>query len=88
MTKSSPIARLTDIVDAIEIVRAEMTDVALTAFESDRRKRWQVERGIEIISQANRRLPDERPAFPLPIWNGPGRSCTRTPIQPSAQETA
>ncbi|MGH7838122.1 MAG: HepT-like ribonuclease domain-containing protein, partial [Candidatus Binataceae bacterium] len=31
----------------------------LEAFEPDRRKRWIVERGIEIISEASRHLLDE-----------------------------
>lgn len=57
MTDPSPIPRLVDIVDAIELIRAEMAGVTLDAFESDRRKRWLVERGIEIVSEASRRLP-------------------------------
>lgn len=52
-----PVARLNDIADAIELIFAEMTDVTLEAFEGDRRKRWLVERGIEIISEASRHLP-------------------------------
>ena len=48
---------LTDIVEAIALIRAEMDGVTLAAFEVDRRKRWVVERGIEIISEASRRLP-------------------------------
>ncbi len=59
MAPSSPIARLTDIVEAIELIRDEMTGVPLTTFEHDRRKRWLVERGIEIISEASRRLSAE-----------------------------
>jgi len=31
--------------------------VTLDAFQTDRRKRWLVERGIEIISEASRRPP-------------------------------
>lgn len=58
MTPSSPIARLTDIIEAIELIRSEMAGVSLDDFEPDRRKRWIVERGIEIISEASRRLPD------------------------------
>jgi uncharacterized protein with HEPN domain len=58
MTPSSSIPRLTDIIDAIELIRGEMVGVTLDAFEPDRRKRWIVERGIEIISEASRRLPD------------------------------
>jgi len=34
----------------------QMADVTLTAFEADKPKRWVVERGIEIISEASRRL--------------------------------
>jgi uncharacterized protein with HEPN domain len=62
MTDSSPIARLTDIMDAIELIRSEMEGVTLEAFETDRRKRWLVERGIEIISEASRRLPADMKA--------------------------
>jgi len=50
---------LTDIVEASELIRSEMADVTLEAFEPDRRKIWLVERGIEIISEASRRLTDE-----------------------------
>jgi len=55
----SPIPRLTDIIEAIQHIRAETTGVPLDAFEADWRKRWLVERGVEIISEASRRLPDE-----------------------------
>jgi uncharacterized protein with HEPN domain len=34
-----------------------MAGVTLDAFEPDRRKRWLVERGLEIISEASRHLP-------------------------------
>jgi hypothetical protein len=39
--------RLTDILDAIERIRAEMAGVSIEAFEADWRKRWLVERGVE-----------------------------------------
>jgi len=55
-SKSSPAPRLNDIVEAIELVRKEMADVTLEAFEADIRKRWLVERGLEIISEASRHL--------------------------------
>jgi uncharacterized protein with HEPN domain len=55
----SPLPRLTDIVEAIAHIQAEMTGVSLDTFEADWRRRWLVERGIEIISEASRRLPDE-----------------------------
>ena len=59
MTASSLAPRLTDILDAIERIRAEMVGVSIDAFEADWRKRWLVERGVEIISEASRRLTDE-----------------------------
>jgi uncharacterized protein with HEPN domain len=58
MAKPSPVPRLTDIIEAIELIRSEMAGITLDVFEPDRRKRWLVERGIEIISEASRRLPD------------------------------
>ena len=76
MAKSSPIARLTDIIEAIELIQSEMADVTLDAFEADRRKRWLVERGLEIISEASRRLPlamkTRRPEIPWPKVAGIG----------------
>ena len=58
MAESSPIPRLSDIVEAVELIQTEMAGVSLRDFESDRRKRWLVERGLEIISEASRRLSD------------------------------
>lgn len=58
MRAPSVIPRLTDIVEAITHIQAEMAGVPLDAFEADWRRRWLVERGIEIISEASRRLPD------------------------------
>jgi uncharacterized protein with HEPN domain len=76
MAPSSPVARLTDIVEAIELIREEMAGVTLPAFEQDRRKRWLVERGIEIISEASRRLSAEmksrHPDIPWPKVVGIG----------------
>ncbi len=45
--------------DAIEHIRSETEGVALDVFEADWRRRWLVERGIEIISEASRHLPPE-----------------------------
>lgn len=59
MAKRSSSPRLADIVEAIELIAAEMAGVTITAFEADRRKRWLVERGIEIISEASRQLSNE-----------------------------
>jgi uncharacterized protein with HEPN domain len=59
MATPSPIARLTDIIEAVELIRSELASVTLQAFEPDTRKRWLVERGIAIISEASRHLGDE-----------------------------
>jgi uncharacterized protein with HEPN domain len=76
MAPPSSIPRLTDIIEAIELIRSEMAGVTLDAFEPDRRKRWLVERGIEIISEASRRLPEElktrHPDIPWPKVAGIG----------------
>ena len=76
MAEPSPVPRLTDIVEAVELIRSEMAGVTLQAFEPDRRKRWLVERGIEIISEASRHLPDElkarHPEIPWPKVAGIG----------------
>jgi len=58
MTKAkvSLVPRLNDIVEAIDLIRKEMADVTLDVFEADTRKRWVVERGLEIISEASRHL--------------------------------
>ena len=39
MAPPSPVPRLSDIVEAIELIRSEMAGVTLKAFESDKRKR-------------------------------------------------
>ena len=76
MPPRSPIPRLTDIVDAIALIRTEMQGVSLDAYEADIRKRWTIERGIEIVSEASRRLPDElkarHPDIPWPKIAGIG----------------
>jgi uncharacterized protein with HEPN domain len=50
--------------------------VTLDAFEADWRKRWLVERGVEIISEASRHLTDElkarHPEIPWPKVAGIG----------------
>jgi hypothetical protein len=47
------------------LIRVEMQGIRLEAFETDVHKRWLIERGIEIISEASRRLPDELKAWHL-----------------------
>lgn len=51
-------ARLFDIIEAIEHIRGEIAGATLDSFEADWRKRWLVERGVEIISEASRHLTD------------------------------
>ncbi len=51
--------RLADIVEAIERINRVLDSVSLDAFEQAWEKRWLIERGSEIISEASRRLPDE-----------------------------
>jgi hypothetical protein len=49
---ASPVPRIADIVEAIQHIRSEKVDVPLDAFETDWRKLWLGERGVEIISEA------------------------------------
>ncbi|MHB8528103.1 MAG: HepT-like ribonuclease domain-containing protein [Caulobacteraceae bacterium] len=77
MTKSrSATASLTDILEAVEVIEAELRGVTIEALEADKRKRWLVERGPEIISEASRRLPDamksRHPGIPWPKVAGIG----------------
>jgi uncharacterized protein with HEPN domain len=48
-----------DILEPIGHIRSEMAGVTIDAFEADWRKRWPVERGGEIISEASGDLTDE-----------------------------
>jgi len=63
MTRSPARLRLTDIIGAIDLIGQEMAGVSVSAFGADRRKQWVVERGLEIISEASRRLPEELAAI-------------------------
>jgi uncharacterized protein with HEPN domain len=55
----SLIPRLSDILEAIERVNGVLADVSLDAFENDWQRQWLVERGVAIISEASRHLPDD-----------------------------
>ena len=69
MAASSLAVRLADIIEAVERVRSETADVTLEAFEADWRRRWLVERGVEIISEASRHLTSELKArYPEIPW--------------------
>ena len=51
--------RLADIIEAIERIRRVLDGITLEAFEQNWEKRWLVERGIEVISEASRHLTDD-----------------------------
>lgn len=51
--------RLSDIVEAIDHIRSVLDGASPDDFERDWQRRWLVERGIEIISEASRHLPEE-----------------------------
>jgi uncharacterized protein with HEPN domain len=76
MSVPSANPHLNDIIEAIERVRQALGDMHLDAFEADWQKQWLVERGVEIISEASRRLPDElkgrHPEIPWPKVAGIG----------------
>lgn len=70
MAGRSPIPRLVDIIDASEKVRTSLRNVSMESFEADWEKQWLVERGIEIISEASRRLPEDmKKRRPLIPWS-------------------
>ncbi|MEA2893347.1 MAG: hypothetical protein QOI05_4140 [Bradyrhizobium sp.] len=50
--------RFADIIEAIDNIRSILDGASLKAFEGDWQKRWLVERGLEIISEASRHLPE------------------------------
>ena len=70
MDRSSVAPYLTDIVEAIEHIRDKAGDTPLEEFKLDWEKQWIVERGIEIVSETSRRLPDDlkarHPDIPWP----------------------
>ena len=59
MTKRIVTPRLADIIEAIERIRHVLDGITLEAFEQNWEKRWLVERGIEVISEASRHLTDD-----------------------------
>ncbi len=50
---------LRDIIDAIDHIHSKVDGIAFDAFEGDLDRRRIVERNVEIISEASRRLSDE-----------------------------
>ena len=82
MTERIVARRLADIIEAIERIRRVLDGVTLEAFEQNWEKRWLVERGIEIISEASRQLTDgikkRRPEIPWPKGAGIGNVLRHT----------
>ncbi len=76
MTEHTTSPYLTDIVDAIARVRGLLGDMPLETFKADWEKQWAIERGVEIISEASRRLAPEtkarHPEIPWPKVAGIG----------------
>ena len=76
MSDRALILRISDIIEAIERIRTVLTGVTLDTFEADWQKRWLVERGVEIISEASRSLSAElksrHPEIPWPKVAGIG----------------
>lgn len=58
MPPSSAAPYLTDIVEAIEHIREKAGATPLEVFKREWEQQWIVQRGIEIVSEASRRLPD------------------------------
>ncbi len=56
MPARSAAARLFDIMEAIAHIRSVLSGTSMEAFETDWQKRWLVERGVEIISEASRHI--------------------------------
>ena len=76
MTERIITPRLADMIEAIERIRRILDGVTLEAFEQNWEKRWLVERGFEIISEASRHLTDDikerRTEIPWPKVAGIG----------------
>jgi uncharacterized protein with HEPN domain len=59
MPKRSVNLRLVDLIEAAERVREVLGDLSLETFEADWQLHWLVQRGVEIVSEASRHLPDD-----------------------------
>ena len=59
MPSKDPRQRLQDIIENCELARIFTAETSLSAFVSDAKVRYAVERAIMIVSEAVRRLPDD-----------------------------
>lgn len=67
----NPLLHIQDILDAIGNIEEDISGYDLARFTSDRRARQLVERNVEIISEASRRIPDSlKQAEPAIEWKG------------------
>ena len=68
--RRDPRAQVEDILEAIANIEADTDGLDFTRFAADRRVRQLVERNVEIISEASRRLPDEIKAAEPDVFPG------------------
>ena len=69
MIKRSHLVRLRDTLENIDAVAEMMADADLAAYRRDTKLRRAVERCVEIIPEASRRLPDElKSGYPEQPW--------------------
>ncbi len=59
MAAKSALLRLDDIREAISGIETDVAGASYEDFQANRQLRWAVERGMEIISEASRRIPDD-----------------------------
>ncbi len=59
MPRRSVSLRLDDMIDAAERVREVLGDLSIDDLEADWQRHWLLQRGIEIISEASRHLPED-----------------------------
>ena len=59
MPRRSVSLRLDDMIEATTRVREVLGDLSIDDLEADWQRNWLIQRGIEIISEASRRLPDD-----------------------------
>ena len=68
MAERSPLPRLDDMREAILAIEGDTQGLSFEDYLADRKLRWSVERGIEIISEASRHIPNDlkarHPAVP------------------------
>lgn len=58
MARSSVILCLAEMIEAIDRLHELVGDASFDALEGDWQRQWLIERGLEIISEASRRLPE------------------------------